>query len=161
MIQQKAGYPLNYSKGSADAGKDRLAVVASQVCAGCATARAPEVTMSGQSRFVFRTGDELRIAFAPFSVHIAFHEGQRLTVNVVEGENAGFSDTVDYEAIVVRKGSFPGFACSFRRLPTTDRTRATFNTASMMLSSAHGCPALDRLQIFFGKSPVSHSKLRA
>ena len=44
------------------------------------------------------------IAFASFSVRIAFHDGQRLTVNVVDGENVGFSDTVDYEAIVVRKG---------------------------------------------------------
>jgi len=60
--------------------------------------------MSGQSRFVFRADDELRIAFASFSDRIAFHDGRRLTVNVVDGENAGFSDTVDYEAIVVRKG---------------------------------------------------------
>jgi hypothetical protein len=37
-------------------------------------------------------------------VHIAFHDGRRLTVKVVEGENAGFSDTVDYQAIMVREG---------------------------------------------------------
>jgi len=54
--------------------------------------------------FVFPVNSELRIAFPPFKVHIAFHDGRRLTVKVVEGENAGFSDTVDYQAIMVREG---------------------------------------------------------
>jgi hypothetical protein len=52
----------------------------------------------------FPTNSELWIAFAPFKVHISFHEGRRLTVDVLEGENAGFSDTVEYQAILVREG---------------------------------------------------------
>jgi hypothetical protein len=44
------------------------------------------------------------IAFVPFKVHITFHEGQRLTVTVVEGENAGFSDTIEYQATAMRAG---------------------------------------------------------
>jgi MoaF-like len=53
--------------------------------------------------FAFTANSELRIAFVPFKVHISFHEWQRLTVNVVEGVNAGFADTVDYQAILVRE----------------------------------------------------------
>lgn len=53
--------------------------------------------------FAFPANGELRIAFVPFKVHISFHEGQRLTVKVVEGENAGFMDTVGYQAIRVRE----------------------------------------------------------
>ena len=60
--------------------------------------------------FAFPASSELRIAFVPFKVHISFHEGQRLTVKVVEGENAGFMDTDSYQAFRVRKdivvGSF-------------------------------------------------------
>jgi hypothetical protein len=59
---------------------------------------------SGESMFMFPADSELRIAFVRFKVHIIFHEERRLTVNVVEGENAGFSDTVDYQAIMVRDG---------------------------------------------------------
>jgi molybdenum cofactor biosynthesis MoaF-like protein len=44
------------------------------------------------------------IAFVPFKVHITFHAGQRLTVNVVDGEHAGFSDTVEYQAVAMREG---------------------------------------------------------
>jgi hypothetical protein len=53
--------------------------------------------------FAFPANSELRIAFVPFKVHISFHEGQRLTVTVVEGENAGFMDTVGYQAVRVRE----------------------------------------------------------
>ena len=53
--------------------------------------------------FAFPANSELRIAFVPFKAHISFHEGQRLTVNVVDGENAGFMDTVGYQAIRVRE----------------------------------------------------------
>ena len=60
--------------------------------------------MNAPSMFVFPANNELRIAFVPFKVHIRFHEGQRLTVKVVEGENAGFSDTVAYHAVRLRDG---------------------------------------------------------
>jgi hypothetical protein len=55
--------------------------------------------------FAFPANSELRIAFVPFKAHISFHEGQRLTVNVVEGENENgrFMDTVGYQAIMVRE----------------------------------------------------------
>jgi hypothetical protein len=52
--------------------------------------------------FAFPANSELRIAFVPFKVHISFHEGQRLS-NGVEGENAGFMDTVGYQAVRVRE----------------------------------------------------------
>jgi hypothetical protein len=49
----------------------------------------------GKPAHVFPASSEMWIAFVPFKVHITFHEGQRLTVNVVDGENADFSDTVE------------------------------------------------------------------
>src|SRR5262245_2093053 len=67
------------------------------------TGRLHQPTASAENMFAFPANSELRIAFVPFRVHISFHEGQRLTVKVVEGENAGFMDTVDYRAIRVRQ----------------------------------------------------------
>ena len=61
-------------------------------------------TTGGEPAHVFPASSEMWIAFVPFKVHITFHEGQRLTVNVVDGENAGFSDTVEYQAIAMREG---------------------------------------------------------
>ena len=46
------------------------------------TGRLQRPTTSAGSMFAFPANSELRIAFVPFKVHISFHEGQRLTVNV-------------------------------------------------------------------------------
>jgi hypothetical protein len=57
--------------------------------------------VSGTTRketLTFRAGETLKIAFEPFSVEIAFNQQRTLTVTVTAGENAGFSDTVPYEA---------------------------------------------------------------
>jgi hypothetical protein len=67
------------------------------------TARPQQPVPDADSAFAFAADSELWIAFVPFKVHIRFHEGQRLTVDVMEGENAGFTDTVGYEAIKVRE----------------------------------------------------------
>jgi hypothetical protein len=58
---------------------------------------------AARAEFIFPANSELQIAFAPFKVKISFHDGRRLTVNVVEGENAGSADTVSYQAIMVRE----------------------------------------------------------
>jgi hypothetical protein len=52
----------------------------------------------------FPANEELRITFEPFKVRIVFHEGRRLTITVTEGDNAGFTDTVDYRAVLLRDG---------------------------------------------------------
>jgi hypothetical protein len=58
----------------------------------------------GELALVFPASSEMWIAFVAFKVHITFHAGQRLTVNVVDGENAGFSGTVEYQAVAMREG---------------------------------------------------------
>jgi hypothetical protein len=47
----------------------------------------------------FSVGRTLEIEFDDFSPCIAFHPDQRLTVQITAGDNAGFSETVKYEAI--------------------------------------------------------------
>jgi hypothetical protein len=55
----------------------------------------------GKPAHVFPASSEMWIAFVPFKVHITFHEGQRLTVNVVDGENADFQR---HRRIAMREG---------------------------------------------------------
>ena len=50
----------------------------------------------------FAEGLTLTIRFRPFTPRIIFHADQRLTVEILEGENAGFSDTVEYQATELR-----------------------------------------------------------
>jgi hypothetical protein len=52
----------------------------------------------------FADGETLRIKFPAFTPLITFHANSRLSVRIVEGDNAGFADTVDYEAVAVREG---------------------------------------------------------
>src|SRR4051794_8048624 len=54
--------------------------------------------------FQFRANEALEIEFPTFSVRIVFHDTKQLTVTVVEGDNAGFTDKVDYSAISLRDG---------------------------------------------------------
>jgi hypothetical protein len=46
----------------------------------------------------------LEISFPAFTPRITVHSERRLTVEIVAGDNTGFSDTVDYEAVAVREG---------------------------------------------------------
>ena len=52
----------------------------------------------------FRAGQVIEIRFPAFTARIAFRSGRELTVDIVEGDNAGFSDTVAYEAVAIRDG---------------------------------------------------------
>ena len=46
----------------------------------------------------------LEISFATFTPRITVHSARELTVEIVTGDLAGFSDTVEYEAVAVRDG---------------------------------------------------------
>ena len=49
-------------------------------------------------------GQLLEISFAAFTPRITIHSERELTVEIVAGDNIGFSDTVEYEAVAVRDG---------------------------------------------------------
>lgn len=51
-----------------------------------------------------RVGDVLEITFPTFRPRITLKSERALTVEIVAGDNAGFSDTVEYEARAVRDG---------------------------------------------------------
>jgi hypothetical protein len=44
----------------------------------------------------------LEIRFPSFTPRITIHSERKLTVEIVAGDNLGFSDTVAYEAVAVR-----------------------------------------------------------
>jgi hypothetical protein len=46
----------------------------------------------------------LEISFATFTPRITIHSGRELTVEIIAGDNIGFSNTVVYEAVAVRDG---------------------------------------------------------
>jgi molybdenum cofactor biosynthesis MoaF-like protein len=52
----------------------------------------------------FRNGEVLEIEFPKFTPRITFLSERELRVEIVAGDNAGFSDTVEYEAITIRDG---------------------------------------------------------
>ena len=56
------------------------------------------------SRSPFRIGQVLEIKFPAFTPRITFQSEHDLTVEIVAGDNVGFSDTVEYEAVAVRDG---------------------------------------------------------
>jgi hypothetical protein len=49
-----------------------------------------------------RVGQVLEIAFPTFTPRITFSSERVPTVEIIAGENAGFTDTVEYEAVAVR-----------------------------------------------------------
>jgi hypothetical protein len=49
-----------------------------------------------------RVGQVLEIRFPTFTPRITVHSERQLTVEIVAGDNIGFSDTVDYEAVTIR-----------------------------------------------------------
>jgi hypothetical protein len=46
----------------------------------------------------------LEITFATFTPRITIRSERELTVEIIAGDNVGFSDTVEYEAVAVRDG---------------------------------------------------------
>ena len=58
--------------------------------------------MTSQSMPLLPVGQVLEINFATFTPRITIHSARELTVEIVAGEGAGFSDTVEYEAVAVR-----------------------------------------------------------
>lgn len=60
--------------------------------------------MGSQTTSPLRVGQVLEISFPTFTPRITVHSERELTVEIVAGDNSGFSDTVDYEAVAVRDG---------------------------------------------------------
>jgi hypothetical protein len=63
-----------------------------------------EFVMASQPTSPFLVGQVLEIGFASFTPRITIHSERELTVEIVAGDNIGFSDTVEYEAVAVRDG---------------------------------------------------------
>jgi hypothetical protein len=59
--------------------------------------------MNSHPRSPLRVGDVLEIVFPPFTPRITIRSNRELTVEIIEGDNAGFSDTVAYESIAIRE----------------------------------------------------------
>ena len=60
--------------------------------------------MASQTTSPLRVGQVLEISFPTFTPRITIHSDRELTVEIVAGDNIGFSDTVEYEAVAVRDG---------------------------------------------------------
>ena len=60
--------------------------------------------MSSPAILPLRAGLVLEIRFSKFTPRITFRSERELTVEIVSGDNIGFSDTVEYEAVAVRAG---------------------------------------------------------
>ena len=60
--------------------------------------------MSPNFALSLRSGDVLEIAFPVFRPRITIHSERKLTVEVLSGDNVGFSDTVEYQAMNIRDG---------------------------------------------------------
>jgi hypothetical protein len=55
-----------------------------------------------QSASALAVGRVLEIEFPTFTPRITIRSARALTVEIIAGDNAGFSDTVAYEAVAVR-----------------------------------------------------------
>ena len=60
--------------------------------------------MAPQSPSPLHIGQVLEISFPTFTPRITVQSERELTVEIVAGENVGFTDTVEYEAVVLRDG---------------------------------------------------------
>lgn len=58
--------------------------------------------MAAQATSPLYVGQVLEISFRPFTPRITILSDRELTVEIVSGDNLGFSDTVDYEAVAIR-----------------------------------------------------------
>ena len=60
--------------------------------------------MTSQTTSPLRVGQVLEISLPTFKPRITVHSERELTVEIVAGDNDGFSETVEYEAVAVRDG---------------------------------------------------------
>jgi hypothetical protein len=60
--------------------------------------------MASEPPLPLRVGQVLEITFPTFTPRMTVHSERELTVEIVAGENIGFTDTVEYEAVAVREG---------------------------------------------------------
>ena len=60
--------------------------------------------MAAQSKSLLPVGRVFEIGFATFTPRITVCSDHELTVEIIAGDNIGFSDTVAYEAVAVRDG---------------------------------------------------------
>ena len=60
--------------------------------------------MASQPTSPLPVGQVLEISFATFTPRITIHSERDLTVGIIAGDNIGFSDTIEYEAVAVRDG---------------------------------------------------------
>ena len=60
--------------------------------------------MALQTTSPLGVGQVLEISFPVFTPRITIHSERELTMEIVGGDNIGFSDTVEYEAVAVRDG---------------------------------------------------------
>ena len=60
--------------------------------------------MASQPASLLPVGQVLEIGFATFTPRITIQSERELTVEIIAGDNVGFSDTVEYEAVTVRDG---------------------------------------------------------
>ena len=60
--------------------------------------------MASQPTSPLAVGQVLEIAFAAFTPRITIRSERELSVEIIAGDGIGFSDTVEYEAVVVRDG---------------------------------------------------------
>jgi hypothetical protein len=58
--------------------------------------------MASQPISPLAVGQVLEITFAPFTPRITIRSERELTVEIIAGDNIGFSDTVEYQAVAVR-----------------------------------------------------------
>ena len=58
--------------------------------------------MALQATSLLRVGQVIEISFPTFTPRITIHSERELTVEIIAGDNIGFSDTVEYEAVAVR-----------------------------------------------------------
>jgi hypothetical protein len=60
--------------------------------------------MASQNQLPIGIGQVLEITFPTFTPRITVRSERELTVEIVSGDNIGFSDTIEYEATALRDG---------------------------------------------------------
>jgi hypothetical protein len=63
-----------------------------------------ELKMLSHPTSPLAAGQVFEIGFATFTPRITIRSERELTVEIIAGDNIGFSDTVEYEAVAVRDG---------------------------------------------------------
>jgi hypothetical protein len=58
--------------------------------------------MTSQIKSPLHAGQVLEVTFPTFTPRITIHSERELTVQIIAGDNAGFADRVEYEAVPLR-----------------------------------------------------------